>query len=54
MPALIVAFLLIIGFTFSDDAVDFFLDVTGQPDFAAKRWLVLAVDCLLDTFSAHL
>jgi len=47
VPALIVAFLLIIGFTFSDDAVDFFLDVTGQPDFAAKRWLVLAVDCLL-------
>jgi len=47
VPALVAAFLLIIGFTFSDDAVEFFLDVSGHPDFAAKGWLVLALDCLL-------
>ena len=48
------AFLLIIGFTYSDDAVEFFLDMTGQTDSPAKDWLVLAVDCLLVVGTAAL
>lgn len=47
LPALAAAFLLVIGFTFSDDVVEFLLDVTGHPHSAARGWLVFALDLLL-------
>ena len=36
-PALTTVFLLIVGFTFSDDLVEFLLDVTGNYDLAATN-----------------
>ena len=56
LSALAMAFLLVIGFTFSDDAVEFTLDVTGQSHLAAtnRQWLVLAVDVLLILATAAL
>lgn len=47
LPALGTAFLLVVGFTFSNDIVEYLCDVTGNPDFAGKPWLVSALDCLL-------
>lgn len=49
LPALTTAFLLLVGFTFSDDIVEFALDVTGHSRFAAtdRQWLVLSLDLLL-------
>lgn len=49
LSALATAFLLVVGFTFSDDAVEFLLDVTGHSGMAGtdRQWLVLAVDLLL-------
>ena len=49
LTALAMAFLLVVGFTFSDDIVEFALDVSGQSALAAagRQWLVLAVDLLL-------
>lgn len=49
VPALVTVFLLIVGFTFSDDVVEFVLDVTGNPHLAAtnRQWLVMAVDVVL-------
>lgn len=54
--SLAMAFLLVIGFTFSDDVVEFLLDVTGQSRLAAagRQWLVLAVDLLLVLTTAAL
>ena len=47
LPALAAAFLLVIGFTFSDDVVEFLLDVTGHPHFAGRGCLVFLLDLLL-------
>jgi len=52
--ALFAAFLLVVGFTFSDDFVEFLLDVTGHGHSAAKPWLVFALDCLLVAAAAVL
>lgn len=45
--ALIAAFMLVVGFTFSDDIVQFFLDMTGHGTSAARPWLVFTLDLLL-------
>jgi len=45
--ALAAVFLLVIGFTYSDDIVEFLCDITGHPDFGGRHWLVFALDCLL-------
>ena len=37
LPALAAAFLLVIGFTFSDDVVEFLPDVTGHPHSRRPR-----------------
>lgn len=47
-------FALVIGFTFSDDIVEFGLDITGRRFAGAGPWLVLAVDCLLVAATAAL
>lgn len=56
LSALATAFLLVVGFTFSDDAVEFLLDVTGHSDLAVtnRQWLVMAVDLVLVLMSAVL
>lgn len=56
LPALVAVVLLIVGFTFSDDAVEFVLDVTGHADLAAtnRQWLVMGVDLLLVAATALL
>jgi hypothetical protein len=41
---LLAVFMLIVGFTFSDDFVEFLLDVTGHPHFSARPWLVFVLD----------
>lgn len=55
-PALVTVFLLIVGFTFSDDLVEYLLDVTGNSRTAAtgRQWLVLAVDLVLVLVTAAL
>jgi hypothetical protein len=45
--ALVAAFMLVVGFTFSDDAVEFLLDVTGHSGSLAREWLVFAADGVL-------
>jgi hypothetical protein len=45
--ALAAVFLLVIGFTYSDDIVEFLCDITGHPDFGGRQWLVFALDSLL-------
>lgn len=49
LPALVAVLLLIVVFTFSDDAVEFILDVTGNTHLAAtnRQWLVMGLDVLL-------
>lgn len=49
LPALVTVFLLIVGFTFSDDFVEFTLDLTGNYQLVAtqRQWLVMAVDVAL-------
>ncbi|MEI6251512.1 MAG: hypothetical protein WCP30_01760 [Mycobacteriaceae bacterium] len=56
LPALATVFLLIVGFTFSDDFVEFVLDLTGNYDLAAtnRQWLVMALDVLLVLLTAVL
>lgn len=56
IPALVVVFLLIVGFTFSDDFVEFLLDVTGNSDLVSthQQWLVLALDVVLILATAAL
>ena len=56
LPALVAVFLLIVGFTFSDDAVEFVLDLTGHGDLAAtnRQWLVMGLDLLLVAAAAVL
>ena len=45
--ALAAVFLLVIGFTYSDDIVEFLCDITGNPDSGARQWWVFLLDCLL-------
>ena len=45
--ALAAVFLLVIGFTHSDDIVEFLCDITGHPNFGGLQWLIFALDCLL-------
>jgi len=45
--ALAAVFLLVIGFTYSDDLVEFLCDIAGRPDFGGRQWLVFALDGLL-------
>lgn len=54
--ALVIAFLLVVGFTYSDDIIEFILDVTGHSHFAAtdRQWLVLALDLVLILATAAL
>ena len=47
MIALTAAFLLVVGFTFSDDVVEFLLDITGHSDSPPRGWLVFAADGIL-------
>ena len=56
LPALAAVFLLIVGFTFSDDAVEFALDVTGNGHLAAtnRQWIVMGIDLLLVVATAVL
>lgn len=56
LPAFVAVFLLIVGFTFSDDVVEFLLDVTGNYRLAARQrqWLVLGLDVLLVLATAFL
>lgn len=56
LPALAAAFLLVVGFTFSDDAVEFLLDLTGNSALAAgdRQWLVLVADLALVLLTAVL
>jgi len=48
------AFTLVVGFTFSDDVVEFLLDVTGHSDSPARGWLVFALDGVLVLATAAL
>jgi len=52
--ALAAAFMLVVGFTFSDDVVEFLLDVTGHSDSPARGWLVFALDGVLVLATAAL
>jgi hypothetical protein len=52
--ALVAAFMLVVGFTFSDDIVQFVLDMTGHGNSPARPWLVFALDCLLVAATALL
>lgn len=56
LPALTAVFLLIVGFTFSDDIVELTLDITGRAQLAAtnRQWLVMGLDLLLVLASAGL
>ena len=54
MIALAAAFMLVVGFTFSDDVVEFLLDVTGHPGSPARGWLVFAADGALVLATAAL
>ncbi|NTY60112.1 hypothetical protein [Mycolicibacterium sphagni] len=47
-------FALVIGFTFSDDIVEFALDLAGRRFSGAGPWLVLVVDCFLVVATAAL
>lgn len=44
---MIAALLLVIGFTYSDDAVEFVVDLSGRRLAGAGPWLVFALDSLL-------
>ncbi|MGD9619282.1 MAG: hypothetical protein AB7G47_02065 [Mycolicibacterium sp.] len=44
---LLAAFTLVVGFTYSDDIVEFTLDYTGWRFGGARVWLVFALDCVL-------
>jgi len=39
--------LLVVGFTFSDDVVEFLCDITGYGHAANAPWLIFAFDMLL-------
>lgn len=56
LPALVAVFLLIVGFTFSDDVVEFLLDMTGNSDLAAtnRHWLVMGLDVVFVVVTAVL
>lgn len=54
LPALVAAFLLVVGFTFSDDIVEFVGDLTGHRHFAGHPWFVFALDLLLVVCTAAL
>jgi hypothetical protein len=56
LVALATVFFLIVGFTFTDDIVEFLLDVTGHYHLAAthREWLVLGLDLVLVLATAAL
>ena len=54
MIPLAAAFMLVVGFTFSDDVVEFLLDVTGHSGSPARGWLVFALDVVLVLATAAL
>lgn len=54
LAPLATVFALVIGFTFSDDIVEFALDLTGRRHPAAGPWLVLVLDCALVAATAAL
>jgi hypothetical protein len=47
LTALVVVALLVVGFTFSDDVVEFLCDITGNGHAANAPWLIFAFDMLL-------
>lgn len=47
LAPLVIVFGLVIGFTYSDDIVEFALDVAGKPGAPVGPWLVFAADVLL-------
>jgi hypothetical protein len=53
-PPLAAVFALVVGFTFSDDIVEFALDLAGQPFSAAGPWLVFVLDGFLVAATAVL
>lgn len=54
LPALTAVFALVIGFTFSDDLVEFGLDLAGRPSADLASWLTFALDVLLVSATAVL
>jgi hypothetical protein len=53
-PALLTVFALVIGFTYSDDAIEFVSDITGSPYRPVGPWLVFALDLLFVIVTAVL
>ncbi|OYN74457.1 hypothetical protein [Mycolicibacterium sphagni] len=53
-PSLAAVFALVIAFTFSDDIVEFVLDLTGDRFTGARPWLVFVADCVLVIATAAL
>ena len=51
---MVAAFALVIGFTYSDDVVEFVDDLTGGRFGGAGPWLVFALDCVLVAVTAAL
>ena len=47
LTALVAVALLVVGFTFSDDVVEFLCDLTGNSHAANAPWLIFAFDMLL-------
>ena len=47
LTALVTVALLVVGFTFSDDVVEFLCDITGYGHAANAPWLIFAFDMLL-------
>ena len=47
LTALLAVALLVVGFTFSDDVVEFLCDLTGNAHAANAPWLIFAFDMML-------
>ena len=47
LPAVAAVFVLVIAFTYSDDAVLFVCQMLGLPHSTPRPWLVFALDCLV-------
>ena len=54
LTALVTVALLVVGFTFSDDVVEFLCDLTGNSQSANNPWLVFGMDMLLVAGTAAL
>jgi len=54
LTALLAVALLVVGFTFSDDVVEFLSDITGNSQSANAPWLVFLLDMLLVLATAAL